>query len=67
MITVMFLYVCTYINLNYYFRNGGVIPHIAAHFHKANIENTVSLAIKNSGLKLQVCIQILYPYLFQED
>lgn len=33
--------------------NGGVIPHLAAHFHKENIESSVSSAIKNSGLELQ--------------
>ncbi|CAL1291875.1 unnamed protein product [Larinioides sclopetarius] len=33
--------------------NGGVIPHIAVHFHKENIKSVVSSALENSKINLE--------------
>ncbi|XP_015927350.2 tRNA N6-adenosine threonylcarbamoyltransferase, mitochondrial [Parasteatoda tepidariorum] len=33
--------------------NGGVIPHIAVHFHRENIESVVSSSLAKSGLSLE--------------
>lgn len=45
------------------FRNGGVIPHIAVHFHRENITNVVSSAVEKSGFQFKVCDQINSRYL----